>query len=372
MDLAPISSVSALAVTWTDSVWTQRSAYVRIAAADGTLGLGEASPMAGGDAALALVPHLAPHVLGACALDRGRLHDRIGRALQKVGAEGPLAAALGALDLALVDLAGRQLGLPAHRLLGGAWRDSLPFYASVGNTAGLDPEALCTRIEPWLPLRPGLIKIRCDRRDLHLDADIPGDIARAGRLRRLVGDGVELAFDGNNGYTPAGALRLGRALEGFGYRWFEEPLVHGDRAGLGRLAAALDLAIAAGEQEYTVAGLAALAEAGVDILQPDLVKAGGFTRLQRMAAVADLAGLPLIPHQTMPQVGTAANLHFLACRPQEQPAELNGLHPGRAAAFPGLRPPAAGRIALPEGPGLGLDFAPERVGAEVAVRWASA
>ena len=95
--------------------------------------------------------------------------------------------------------------------------------------------------------------------------------------------------------TPfEGAIRVGRVLEELGYVWFEEPVQHYHTASLGKVADALDIAVSAGEQEYTLQGVQRLIEAGVDIVQPDIVKTGGFTGLSDMAVLARAHGVDFV------------------------------------------------------------------------------
>src|SRR6202043_3679661 len=111
-----------------------------------------------------------------------------------------------------------------------------------------------------------------------------------------------------------------------GYEWFEEPVQHYHLAAFEKVAEALDIAIAAGEQEYTLQGIHRLIDAGVEIVQPDIVKTGGFTGLMEMAALAKTYGVDLVPHQTQPSVGHVANLHFVtALAHNHYPAEFNEL-----------------------------------------------
>src|SRR5438105_3105580 len=150
-------------------------------------------------------------------------------------------------------------------------------------------------------------------------------------VRTLVGDGFPLAFDSNNGYSVQGAIRVGRALEELGYVWFEEPVQHYHVESFAKVAAALDIAVSAGEQEYTLQGIKRLIEAGVDIVQPDIVKTGGFTGLGDMAALARAYGVDFVPHQTQPSI-----------RPHREPALRGVAHPlappGRVQrATPGAR-----------------------------------
>src|SRR6201999_4659913 len=168
------------------------------------------------------------------------------------------------------------------------------------------------------------VKIRFDNNRTVLDVDIPGDIAKARAVRKLVGDGFPLAFDANNCYTPGGAIRVGRALEELGFWWFEEPVQHYHVGAMGEVASKLDITVSAGEQTYTLAALADLIIAGVPMVQPDIVKMGGITGLMRCAALAHAHGAELVPHQTQPTIGHMASLHVVASLLQgTKPAEWN-------------------------------------------------
>ncbi len=147
-------------------------------------------------------------------------------------------------------------------------------------------DAVCRAVEGWLRIEPAMVKIRWDGDKTVRDADVAGDIAKARAVRKLVGDAFPLAFDANNGYSVQAAIRVGRALEELGYLWFEEPVQHYHTASFEQVCRALDIAVAAGEQEYTLQGVKRLIDAGVRIVQPDIVKTGGFTGLSDMAALA--------------------------------------------------------------------------------------
>lgn len=348
-----ITSVEAFHVRWQHG----RSAWVRITTGDGLAGWGEASPMASGNASLELVKVFASHLIGANALDSRVLHDRLFYDFIKTGPDGAFAAALAAVDVALWDLKGQILGQPIYRLLGGAWRTALPFYASIGNNAHRSLEEALREVEAWLPLQPALVKIRFDGDKTRRDTDLKGDIAKARAVRQLVGDDFPLAFDANNGYSVAGALRVGRELEELGFSWFEEPVAHLHTRSFEQLTSKLHIPIAAGEQEYTLRGIQTLIDAGVAILQPDIAKTGGFTGLSDMAALAKGAGVDFVPHQTQPLLAHTANLHFVAALLHSHfPCELAD-RSGQQNAV--LKTPVQlknGYFQLTEAPGLGLDF----------------
>jgi L-alanine-DL-glutamate epimerase-like enolase superfamily enzyme len=176
-------------------------------------------------------------------------------------------------------------------------------------------------------------------------------------VRKLVGPEVPLAFDANNGYSLGGALRVGRALEELGYWWFEEPVQHYHVKQTGELAAKLDITVSAGEQTYTLAGVADLIDAGVRMVQPDIVKMGGITGLQRCVALAQAHGVELVPHQTQPTIGHQANMHVVASQLHAtKPCELNDPSPRMHAVFVEPPLPKDGLFHLSQTPGLGLSL----------------
>jgi L-alanine-DL-glutamate epimerase-like enolase superfamily enzyme len=271
----------------------------------------------------------------------------------KLGPEGALTGALAALDIALWDLKGKLFNQPIYKLLGGAWRTSLSFYASIGGNGERSVDEVLRVVEARLRDKPAAVKIRFDNDRTKSDMDIPGDIAKARAVRRLVGDDLPLAFDANNGYSLGGAIRVGRALEELGYWWFEEPVQHYHLKTMGEVAQRLDITVSAGEQTYTLAGLADLIAAGVRMVQPDIVKMGGITGLMRCVALANAHGVE--PHQTQPMIGHMANLHLAASQLHAtKPCELNDPSPRMHAVFENPPRPDEGIFHLPQTPGLGL------------------
>ena len=336
----------------------QRSAWVRIHCDEGLSGLGEASPMQGGLASLGMVAHnLAPALIGKDPLDHAVLLDTLLHTVVKLGPEGALTGALAALDIALWDVKGKLLNQPIYKLLGGAWRTSLPFYASIGGNGGRSVDEVLRVVEARLKDKPAAVKIRFDNDRTKPDIDIPGDIAKARAVRKLVGDGFPLAFDANNGYSIGGAIRVGRVLEELGYWWFEEPVQHYHVKATGEVAKKLDITVSAGEQTYTLSGIADLIAAGVRMVQPDIVKMGGITGLMRCVALANAHGVELVPHQTQPMIGHMANLHLAASQLHAtKPCELTDPSSRQHAVFENPPKPVEGLFHLPTEPGLGLQI----------------
>src|SRR5215475_1770265 len=365
-----ITRVEAFHVDWGGG--RSRSAWVRIWTDAGQYGVGEASPMVHGNASLEIIASaFTPMLLGADPLEPRVIQDRLFHQHIKVGPEGAYAGALAAIDIALWDLKGKVLGQPVWKLLGGAWRRELPFYASIGGNGQRSVDEVCRVVEQWLKLGPAQVKIRFDADKTARDVDLAGDIAKARAVRKLVGDAFPLAFDSNNGYSVQGAIRVGRALEELGYVWFEEPVQHYHVESFAKVAAALDIAVSAGEQEYTLQGIKRLIEAGVDIVQPDIVKTGGFTGLGDMAALARAYGVDLVPHQTQPSIGHTANLHFVASLTHSHhPAEYNGPYQVQDVVFRTPVRPVKGKFVLGDSPGLGLELDEAEL-AKRAIHWTS-
>ena len=354
-----ITKIEAFQVAWApEDRPEQRSAFVRVGGEDGLYGIGEASPMQGGLASLGIVAHnLAPELVGKDPLDHAVLLDAALHKFVKLGPEGALTGALAALDIALWDLKGKLLNQPIYKLLGGAWRTSLPFYASIGGNGMRGVDEVLRVVEARLKDNPAAVKIRFDNDRTRLDSDIPGDIAKAKAVRKLVGDVFPLAFDANNGYSVGGAIRLGRALEELGYWWFEEPVQHYHVKAMGEVAQRLDITVSAGEQTYTLSGVADLIAAGVRMVQPDIVKMGGITGLARCVALAHAHGVELVPHQTQPTIGHIASLHLAATQLHTtKPCEWNDPSSRTHAVFDNPPKPVDGLFRLPEGPGLGLEL----------------
>jgi len=218
------------------------------------------------------------------------------------------------LDLALWDLAGKILGQPVWRLLGGR-SDRIPAYASSGTLRSAGEMADVA--EAFLGQGFRAMKIRFHRghwRD---------DIAALESARARVGDALTLMVDCNQGWhmpwdgappwTLKDALQVARELERLDVYWMEEPLHRGDREGMRRLRDATDVRIAAGEMTRELYEFRDLIAAGaVDVVQPDAALVGGITGLRRVAVLAEENGIVFTPHTWTNGLGVVANAHLTA------------------------------------------------------------
>lgn len=132
-----ITVIEAFQVAWSPTDRPQQhSAFVLVHTDTGLTGMGEASPMQGGRASPGMIREdIAPMLIGQDPLDHAVLLDQALHTLVKLGPKGALTGALAALDVALWDLKGKLTGLPIHKLIGGAWKPAIPFYASIGGNA---------------------------------------------------------------------------------------------------------------------------------------------------------------------------------------------------------------------------------------------
>jgi L-alanine-DL-glutamate epimerase-like enolase superfamily enzyme len=290
---------------------------------------------------------LEPLVLDEDPLDHERLGAKVYWRLQGVGRRGLVAQAYSAVDLALWDLKGKAANLPLHKLLGGA-RASAPAYGSDTAWLWMSPEEIIDASRPYLD--QGLMGIK-----VKVGLDPEADADRLSRLREALGDDLWLGVDANQRYDYGTALAMGHFFEEeVGADWFEEPILCEDIDGHARLAAKLEVPLAAGE---TLFGLdefrAYLGRDALAVVQPDVTRLGGLTAWLKVAALAEMHHRPLSPH-LLPEVG----VHLACGLPGVVSVEYM---PWLSPLW--LNPPGfdQGRLVPPPHPGLGLEVNPEAV-----------
>jgi D-galactarolactone cycloisomerase len=265
-------------------------------------------------------------------------------------------------EVATWDLAGRALGEPLWRLLGGR-SERLLAYASSGEP--VDAGERARRVAALSERGVKAAKLR-----FH-DPDWRRDVELVERVRDAVGADVELMVDANQGWRMPGdredrwdvatASQCARALEPLGVYWLEEPLRTDDVDGYATLRRRTSLRIAAGELVRGASEARDLiVRGGVDVVQPDAVLAGGLGGCRRIAALADLCGRAFTPHTWSNGMGLLANLHLAlavsTCPYVEVPLDPPAWTPERRDwLLPApLEIAADGTIAPPPGPGLGV------------------
>lgn len=286
------------------------------------------------------------------------LWDRMMRYCGSIlGRRGLVLHAMSAVDLALWDIAGRAQGVPVSALLGGSRRDTVPVYASdlmPRDEDELLERARTRRAQGFTALKYGWNEI---------GADVERDIAMVAALRSEVGGEIDIMIDVGMPLPLSDAVRLAEGLGEAGVAFLEEPLAPDDFEGYRALGQRSPVAIATGEKETGLGGFVDLVDrAQVQIIQPDLARAGGFTEASRIAAHAALRGVRVVPHCWSTDILVAATAAFVSTLDHPSWVEFNVTdNPLRSelAAVP-LRP-VGGRLTLPTAPGLGIELNPDTV-----------
>lgn len=350
---------------WVD----QRSAtLVRIRTDAGIDGWGEAfsQGLEAPEIAAAAIEHaFKPMLLGTSPLDTSVHWHRLYHQSRDYGRKGSVISAISALDIALWDIAGKAHNQPVYQLLGGAVRRQVTPYATGFYRINGQGEAARLANEARMHVESGFRSMK-----IKLGFGVADDIktmrAITDELHQELSDGsVELMVDGNHAYGRRDALRLGRILEEFPLRWYEEPVAPEDIDGYRWLRDRLDIPIAGGENEHTIYGFNALFQnQALDIAQPDIGSCGGFTAARDITAMAQANGVCVNPHVWGSAVAQAASLQWIATLPiphhnlfAEHPIlEFDrSTHPFRQQLIADPWQIKQGVITITDKPGLGIE-----------------
>ena len=327
---------------------------VEVRTVDGIVGHGECLGRFGARAYAELINTvLAPRLLGQSAFDIRRLWQQM-RAALTGRAGGMLLEAIAGVDIALWDVVGKALGQPVHRLLGGMGRARVDCYASSVNWAS--PETMEAQALQVVAMGFRAIKIK-------LGQPVARAIEVATRLRAVVPEQVRLSVDANWAYSLDDAVAVGHALHRLGYWFFEEPLVPEDVAGYTQLRRSVSVPLAAGESDYTVAHASELLrDRLVAIIQPDVARSGGISETRDIATLAQAFHVGYAPHVGWSgAVCVAASLQLAAAMPAFVTFECMFIANPLRDELTTQRIGAAtelidGQLAVPQGPGLGIDI----------------
>ena len=346
-------------ITRVEPIHVPPNLLVRVSTDEGIIGYGECSPMNNPVIVSYLEHALSRLVVERDPFDTELIVERMLVDTYKIAGQS-LAMAASGIELALWDIKGKALGVPIYKLLGGAYRTRIRMYASSmrrDNTPAEEAARLADLVE-----KHGFtaVKIKVGA-TFGFDEDaLPGrSVELVKECRRVLGDEIEIMADGNSCFSAPRAIALGRVLEDYDVFHFEEPCPYWDLDATARVAEALDIPVAGGEQDWGVHRFREMLQIeAVDIVQPDLIKAGGFSVCQKIAALADAFGCVITPHQTQP-FGTVANLHFAAATPNCRYSQEYSIepHPLLHTLF---KEPVLdikdGYLAVPEGPGIGVEL----------------
>ena len=335
--------------------------FVRVRTDDGSEGIGQMSTYNADISAQVFHRQIVPHALGADALDTESLVDHIIEATYKFPGSY-VCRALTGLDTALWDMRGKLEGKSVCELLGGQPRSLIPYGSSMRRDITPEDEAeRLARLRDAFGYRA--FKIRVGRVAGHDEDQWPG---RTGALvptvRKSIGDDVDLKVDANSCYTPAKAIEVGHMLEEYGVSHFEEPCPYWELEWTAEVTRTLKVPVAGGEQDYDLQQWRRIARMhAVDIAQPDVCYVGGLTRALRVAAMADKAGMPCVPHSANRSLVTVFTLHMLAAIPNAGPHFELSIEdtPWTDGLF---SPPLVvhdGQVQVPHRPGWGVEINPD-------------
>ena len=343
---------------------TQDAFLVRVHTDEGLVGVGEAdtSPYL----ARTMVEMPASHAIsrgarellvGEDASDPARLWQLLYDGSSYYGRSALALHVISAIDIALWDIAGQAAGKPVCELLGGRAVD-IPVYAS--EVMPDTPEGVRAIAEA--AVGAGYAALKLGWGPLGRDPGLDEELIRA--ARETIGPERALMIDGGQAYTVEQALALLERVADIGLYWLEEPLAPDDYEGYRRLADATEVRIAAGEADATFEPFRRLVEqGGVDVLQPDVSRCGGFTVARDILQLARERDVEVVPHCFSTGVLVAASLHMAAGAAKPTYSEFSVADSPLAGGV--LTSPfelQGGTLAVPDRPGLGVDLDDETIG----------
>jgi L-alanine-DL-glutamate epimerase-like enolase superfamily enzyme len=296
--------------------------------------------------ALSLIRSLKPMVLGEDPLDRERLYGRLWKRHRSTTLR-----CIGAVDVALWDIAGKVAGLPLYKLMG-AHRTSIPAYASspgLGSVEAYVAQALEVKAQGFAAYK------------IHPPTRWEEDIRLCEAVRKAVGDDSRLMLDSMWAYTYDQALRVGRAIEALDYYWYEDPLAEDDIYNCIKLKQKLHIPIMA--TEYSPGGFHSYAiwvsSGATDYLRGDVAVKGGITACLKGAHLAEAFQMNFEIHHGGNSLNNVANLHLALAIPNTEYFEV--LLPDQAQKYglaEDLKVDTKGLVHAIDQPGLGaaIDF----------------
>jgi len=268
------------------------------------VGIGECSFVPGGgvseetpESAKPMIDYyLAPEVVGEDPFNIERIHQKMDACVPRN------LVAKGGIDLALWDIMGKALRLPAYRLLGGLYESKIlaTYTLSIDTPEKMAEQAVYRKSQGYRAL---VVKIGQNSQN---------DILRLKLVREAVGWDTLLRLDANEAYSPDQAIRIIRKMEKYEPEFVEEPVKRWDREGMAKVAQAVDVPISSDESNTTLASARKVIEKGAaDLINIKISKNGGLYRSKKIAVLAEAVGIPcLVGGANTYEVGRQACRHF--------------------------------------------------------------
>jgi galactonate dehydratase len=275
---------------------------------------------------------------------------------------GPISTTvMSGIEIACWDIIGKAVSQPVWRLLGGRCHEKIKAYANAWYTVEREPKQFAKRVKVVLdkgykalkvdPFGPGALEL--SRAEKIRSVDL------VAAIRDAVGPDVEIFVEMHGRFSAATAIDIARLLEPFDPGWIEEPCPPEDIPSLIKVAEHVKIPVATGERYFTHYGFREVIESGApDILQPDVIHAGGILDMKKIAALADVRNMVIAPHNSNGPVCTAASVHFDFCTTNLKVQECfdDFSEEWVVEAVPGTPRPKDGYFYPPEAPGLGVSL----------------
>jgi muconate cycloisomerase len=323
---------------------------VRLTASDGAIGISSIdpstvakSPNTGPELAAAIRERIAPAVIGQDPTNVNRMVEL----MDKLTPTQPGAGA--AVEMACVELASRQCGVPIYTYLGGAVQDHVQFNAWIGM---LPPDEAAAEAVRWLKAGFRSTKIK-------VGSGIEADRDRIEAVRAAVGNAMKLRIDANCQYDADTSLKLCRLIRPFDLQLFEQPVAKDDLAGMARVRREGGIPVMADESVSDHASLVAVIKAdAADYVKFGIKQAGGILRAARMLATAEAARIPVvIGHGFGLDPSTLAEIMLAASSRNVLPGlECVGPLKVTDTVATTRLDISSGSLPLPQGPGLGISL----------------
>jgi len=301
--------------------------FVKIFTNQDIYGCGEGVDAVGGS--YHLVQRLGRILNGQSPLNMNVLFEQMRKAAIFGGGQaGMYVAVMTAVETALWDLAGKALNLPVYQLLGGKFRDRVRLYMDTALYQNQlpKPEDFAKAAKEAVKLGFNAIKFDLDQANDPNKYDrwnwtaSPAEIQRMydqmAAAREAVGPKIDICADMHGRYDLPTGQRAAKVLEPLNLMWLEEPIPAENVDAYVEITKSTSTPICAGENHYLALGFRPLLEKGaVDIIMPDLQKAGGLGEAQRIANLANLYYVPFAPHMVASYLGAMASAHVCASVP---------------------------------------------------------
>ena len=297
--------------------------FLLIHTEEGISGLGEVGLWGYPEASLAVLKSFEDYLVGQDPLRIEHHWQYLYRNNHFRGAA--VCGALGAVDVALWDIAGKHFSAPVYQLMGGACRNRIRVYTHVGGaTVDLLVDSALSAV------KQGFTAIRftpfpVDFQNLRYDLLLEEIVSRVGALREAVGSGVDLCVEMHRRLSPPEAVALARELEPMRPFFLEDPILPDSVTVMGEVAKKCRIPIATGERLHTIFEFKELLENnGAQYIRADVCLAGGLTHCKKIAALAESYHVGMIPHNPLSPVSTAACVQLDACIPNFTLQEYTG------------------------------------------------